>query len=104
MEHSSSNNTITSAGFPLAKIKKLIKITAPNFQITSEAISMMNHATEIFIETLARSSAAVAVVSNRKTVLLKDLGEAVRRDDRFIFTREVVPLPIKYEEAIKFQN
>jgi histone H3/H4 len=93
-----------SPPFPLAKVKRLIKATSPNLNVSSEALSMITRACECFVETLGRSSAAVAAVSSRKTVLLKDMAEATRRDDRFLFCREFVPVPITFEEALTYQN
>ena len=93
-----------SPPFPLAKVKRLIKATSPNLNVSSEALSMITRACECFVETLGRSSAAVAAVSSRKTVLLKDMAEATRRDDRFLFCREFVPVPVTIEEALKYQS
>ena len=94
--------------FPAARIKRLAKIDA-NAKggvtgVSSEALNMISRGVECFVEALARGAGAVASTSGRKTVLLRDLAEAVRRDDRYQFAHDFVPLAIPFEEAVHNQS
>lgn len=125
----SSPGLITTApAFPASRIKRIVKMERPASMVpmplsalptggsssststvafttvTAEAIATVTRATECFVEALARSAGAVASVANRRTVGLRDLAEAVRRDDRFLFAHDIVPLGMTLAEALDAQR
>jgi histone H3/H4 len=115
----SMSPTLSSGpAFPATKIKRLVRlerpaslvpqgathVQGPFAMVTAEAIATVTRATECFVEALARSAGAVASVAHRRIVGLRDLAEAVRRDDRFQFTHDLIPLPVTVAEALEIQR
>lgn len=77
--------------FPLAKIKKIMKLEPDVHMVTGEAPIVLSKACEMLISDLTMRSWLHTVESSRQKILRSDISVAVSRSNNFGFLSEVVP-------------
>lgn len=76
------NSNANVPPFPLARLKRIIKLDRDVRQVTGEAVWVMASAVQSFLEILTESAWRVAVEKKHKTIRLDDVASAVTRQRR----------------------
>lgn len=81
-EEGNENSNANAPPFPLARLKRIIKLDRDVRQVTGEAIWVMATAVESFLKILTESAWRVAMEKKHKTIRLDDITSAVSRQRR----------------------
>ncbi|KAE9553675.1 hypothetical protein FO519_003123 [Halicephalobus sp. NKZ332] len=75
---------------PLSRIKKICKLDPDVHMLTSDALKIVTFSVERFIECLAKEASLVSREDGRKTVQIKDIDRAIRRNPLFEFLEDAL--------------
>uniref|UniRef100_A0AC34RAB5 Transcription factor CBF/NF-Y/archaeal histone domain-containing protein n=1 Tax=Panagrolaimus sp. JU765 TaxID=591449 RepID=A0AC34RAB5_9BILA len=92
---------------PLSRIKKICKLDPEIQLLTSDAVKIISYCTERFIECFAKEMALIAKEDGRKTVQMKDLERAIKRNPLFEFLEDALtdwPEKDKHSDAVDENN
>ena len=90
-EAASSNKKATdpcALAFPLARIRKIVKLDPEVSVINKQALAAVTKATELFVEKLGLETVRVASVQNRRKLLPEDVVMVCETKDVFAFLRD----------------
>ncbi|KAI5082659.1 hypothetical protein GOP47_0002402 [Adiantum capillus-veneris] len=68
--------------FPLARVKRIIKLDKEIHVVAAEASSLIAHASQLFLEHLAMAAHASALKKKHKTIRIEDVKNAVKSESR----------------------
>ncbi|XP_015890660.2 DNA polymerase II subunit B3-1 [Ziziphus jujuba] len=86
--------------FPMDRIKRIIRSEDSNLRISSEAIFLVNKATEKFLEKFCADSYACCVQDRKKSLGYKHLSSIVCKRRKYDFLSDFVPEKLKAEDAL----
>lgn len=88
------------SGFPVGRVKKIMKLDKDINKVTSEAMFAIATSTELFLQFLAEKSADVAIEKKRKTIKLEHIRIAVKKHrPTSDFLLDSIPLPTQSVDA-----
>ncbi|CAI9785079.1 unnamed protein product [Fraxinus pennsylvanica] len=97
MAEQEPENAITESvqlEIPTGRVKRIMKLDKDINKVNSEALFLITHATELFLQSLAVKSAGVALEKKRKTIKLEHLRVAVKRHQPTSdFLLDSLPMP-----------
>ncbi|KAL2455871.1 nuclear factor Y [Forsythia ovata] len=97
MAEQEPENTITESvqlEIPTRRVKRIMKLDKDINKVNAEALFVITHATELFLQFLAEKSARVALEKKRKTIKLEHLRVAVKRHQPTSdFLLDSLPMP-----------
>ncbi|KAK1403192.1 Nuclear transcription factor Y subunit C [Heracleum sosnowskyi] len=99
-QEEAASDEIINPTFPPGRIKRMMKLDKDINKINSEALFLVSCSLDLFIESLAKRSAQVALEKKRKTVNLDYLRIAVKRHQPTSdFLLDSLPMPCKSSPA-----
>ena len=81
-EEGNENSNANVSPFPLARLKRIIKLDRDVRQVSGEAVWVIASAVQSFLEILTESAWGVAVEKKHKSIRLDDIASAVSRQRR----------------------
>ncbi|KAL2519710.1 nuclear factor Y [Abeliophyllum distichum] len=97
MAEQEPESTITESvqpEIPTRRVKRIMKLDKDINKVNAEALVVITHATEFFLQFLAEKSALVALEKKRKTIKLEHLRVAVKRHQPTSdFLLDSLPMP-----------
>ncbi|KAK9455081.1 histone-fold-containing protein [Dipodascopsis uninucleata] len=98
----SEKNTNTGGiSLPLSRVKRIIKLDEDVRACSNPAAFAIAVATEMFIKHICEQGAQISKNDKRKTLLYKDLANAVDRSDELEFLTDVIPRTMPLSKALK---
>ncbi|KAL8156931.1 hypothetical protein AgCh_001872 [Apium graveolens] len=95
-EQAASADEIIHPTFPSGRVKRMMKLDKDINKINSEALFLVSCSLDLFLESLAKRSAQIAIDKKRKTVNLEHLRIAVKRHQPTSeFLLDSLPMPSK---------
>ena len=85
-----NESPVKKINFPAAKIKAIMKADDEVAMISSDAVLAMSAATELFLQELAEAAWKHTSRDSRKTILYKDVANAVESSIEFEFLSDVM--------------
>lgn len=99
-EEQAAADEIIHPTFPSGRVKRMMKLDKDINKINSEALFVVSCSLDLFLESLAKRSAQVAIEKKRKTVNLDHLRIAVKRHQPTSeFLLDSLPMPSKNSPA-----
>lgn len=81
MENEGSNPSVStgsSATFPLARIKKIMKADKDVNLVSADAVNLISVATEMFLDSFVKKASEISQNEKRRTILYKDFGKIMK--------------------------
>ena len=81
MENEGSNPSASagsSANFPLARIKKIMKADKDVNLVSADAVNLISLATEMFLDSFVKKASDISQNEKRRTILYKDFGKVIK--------------------------
>ncbi|KAJ8512186.1 hypothetical protein OPV22_002620 [Ensete ventricosum] len=95
-----------SCNFPMSRVRRLMRLEGGNTNVTisgisSDAVFLVNKASEMFLEKFVKDSFARGMRRQKKSVTYKDLSSTVHSKKRYEFLSDFVPEKVKAEDALR---
>eukprot|EP00039_Didymoeca_costata_P033292 m.41706 g.41706 ORF g.41706 m.41706 type:complete len:182 (+) comp9801_c0_seq2:80-625(+) len=88
------------AGFPLARIKTVMKSDQATLNVQAEAVQVMSYATELFMKQLVVKAFGEGQLSKHSTIPYESLAEVVDREERYAFLADIVPRKVRFGDVV----
>ncbi|KAL0960821.1 hypothetical protein HGRIS_005840 [Hohenbuehelia grisea] len=76
---------------PFARVQKILKADEDLPPVSKEVTHMISVACEEFLRLISKAAHELTVEDERTTLLHRDLASIVRREDKFLFLKEIIP-------------
>lgn len=87
-KNAATNSNNTTLAFPLAKIRKIVKLDPEVRGVKPDALQLITKAAELFVEKIGLESVRVAAVQNRRKLLPEDIVMVCQTKSAFAFLRD----------------
>ncbi|PRQ33630.1 putative transcription factor Hap3/NF-YB family [Rosa chinensis] len=91
---------VKSYTFPMERVKRIIRAEDSDLRISSDAVFLVNKATEKFLEKLSEDAHKCCVKDRKKALAYKHLSSVVCKQKRYEFLSDFVPEKIKAGDAL----
>ncbi|KAI8804122.1 histone-fold-containing protein [Cladochytrium replicatum] len=96
----STAGTTGNPGFPVSRVKKMLKEDKDIQMITNDAVQVITFAGERFLELLASSAYEYTSHELRKIVTYKDVATAIKSREELLFLEDTVPHTKSFGAAV----
>ncbi|WOL09602.1 hypothetical protein Cni_G18355 [Canna indica] len=94
-----------SCSFPMSRVRRLMRLEGGNTNVTngisSDAVFLVNKASEMFLEKFVEDSYCRGIKRQKKFLSYKDLASNVHSRKRYEFLSDFVPEMLRAEDALK---
>ncbi|KAM5584076.1 chromatin accessibility complex protein 1 [Rosa sericea] len=91
---------VKSYTFPMERVKRIIRAEDSDLRISSDAVFLVNKATEKFLEKFSEDAHKCCVKDRKKALAYKHLSSVVCKQKRYEFLSDFVPEKIKAGDAL----
>ncbi|KAK9940165.1 hypothetical protein M0R45_016838 [Rubus argutus] len=99
-EEAEEKEDVKSYTFPMERIKRIIRAEDSDLRISSDAVFLVNKATEKFLEKFSEDAHKCCVKDRKKAIAYKHLSSVVCKQKRYDFLSDFVPERVKAEDAL----